>query len=350
MSDPLVVVSVGARTPLGLDAQSSCYVYRTHAAAMQQSPLLDPEGEPATFCSLATLDPYQFGTERLCSLAEPAMREAIEGIPEAAAQLRFKLFVALDEVLDATEGGAQAAYDVVARMSRVASAKLNVIDSAHNTYGAAGLGATWERLSAELHAGDVDALLIGGLHSDYDPARIRALAEGRRLFSREQLDGIIPGEAAAFAIVMKASRARSLRLRPQVVIGETAAVRDKIRPDNDESAFEATGLTFVVRKVGDSLAPSGKQVGWLITDLSAETFRHYELQAVSARTRKLWCAPEYLDAPAQRMGYLGAAAMPFGLVLAAEAWRGEWAPHDVAMLIGGSDFGDQSAMLLTEPA
>ncbi len=350
MSDPLVVVSVGAHTPLGLNAQASCYVYRAHVAAMQQSPLLNEGGEPVTFCALRTLDPYQHGTDRLCALAEPAMREAIDGIAEAASQLRVKLFLALDEQLDPEVADPRAAHDVVARISSAAGAKLNVVDAAHNTYGAAGIGAALERLTTELSRGDIDALLIGGVHSDYEPTRIRALEAGRRLFSSDQLDGLIPGEAAAFVVVMKASRARALRLKPQVVIGETAAARDKIRPDNDESAFEAAGLTFVVRKVGDSLAQSGQQAGWLITDLSAETFRHYELQAVSARTRKIWCEPEYLDAPAQRMGYLGAAAMPFALVLAAEAWRGEWAPHDVAIAIGGSDFGDRVAMVMTAPS
>ena len=278
------------------------------------------------------------------------MREAIDGLGGAAGQLRAKLFLALDEQLDPEVADPRAAHDVVARISSAAGAKLNVVDAAHNTYGAAGIGAALERLTTELSRGDVDALLIGGVHSDYEPGRIQALEAGRRLCSREQLDGLIPGEAAAFAGVMKASRARALRLKPQVVIGETAAARDKIRPDNDESAFEAAGLTYVVRKVGESLVASGRQAGWLITDLSAETFRHYELQAVSARTRKIWCEPEYLDAPAQRMGYLGAAAMPFALVLAAEAWRGEWAPHDVAIAIGGSDFGDRAAMVMTAPS
>src|SRR5690606_8927335 len=80
-----------------------------------------------------------------------------------------------------------------------------------------------------------------------DPARIHALAAARRLFTTDRLDALIPGEAAACAVIMRSDHARSLRLPARARIHALATGHSKARPDNDESAFEAAGMTAVAR-------------------------------------------------------------------------------------------------------
>jgi 3-oxoacyl-[acyl-carrier-protein] synthase-1 len=45
-----VIASVGARTPLGLNATQTALLLRTGSAAMAEAPLVDPDGEPITMC------------------------------------------------------------------------------------------------------------------------------------------------------------------------------------------------------------------------------------------------------------------------------------------------------------
>jgi 3-oxoacyl-[acyl-carrier-protein] synthase-1 len=342
-----VVASVGARTPLGLSAMPTAFVYRTATAAMRASPLLDPEGEPATMCFLPTLEPRSVGSERALELALPAMKEAVEALGPQT--LRFKLWLCLDEELGIKADGRLPSRDLLDALVRRAASFVELEDAIATARGPATLGLVLDDVVAELERGNITAAIVGGVHSDYHPARIAALAAAGRLFSVDNLDALIPGECAAFSVIMHPSAARAQRLAVRAQIHAWAATMERARPDNDVPAFEANGMTAAVRKASEPLVEHDLRCGWLLTDASFETMRAYELQAVSIRTQKLWCEPQHVDAPAQRMGYLGAAALPLHLVIAAEAWRRGWAPHARAMAQAGSDGGERAALLLSMP-
>jgi 3-oxoacyl-[acyl-carrier-protein] synthase-1 len=133
------------------------------------------------------------------------------------------------------------------------------------------------------------------------------------------------------------------------VVG-VATGSERATPDNDVSAYEAHGLTATVRAAAEPLVGEDRKAGWAITDLTFELRRVYEWQAMLVRTRKVWGEPYVVDAPAQRMGQLGAAAVPFGLALAALGWHHGSAPAPVAVVLAGSEGGDRGAVLLAERA
>ena len=91
------------------------------------------------------------------------------------------------------------------------------------------------------------------------------------------------------------------------------------------------------------------KTGKVLTDLTFETFRHFELQAAVTRTQRFFCAPQQVESPAQRLGYLGAAALPLHFALAAEAFAHGFAPHPLAVALAGSDGGERAAVLLSAP-
>ena len=345
MTARAVVVSLGARTPIGLKALSTGFAHRASAVSMTQSAMVDAEGEPITMCLQPTLDPYLTGIERAAKLAAPALEEALDGIAERAPYLRFKMLLCLDEYLERT-----AASELVTRLTKRAAAQLPKLeDVSTSSRGPAGLGYGLEKHLDELERGGIDALLIGGVHTDYDRARIDALMESRRVFKPDNLDALIPGECAAFAVLMRPSVARSNQLDPLAELHASATAIEKARPDNNASAFEAVGLTALARKIGKELSDDGLRAGWMLTDLTFETMRLYEFQAMTIRTQSMWCEPQLCDAPGQRLGYLGACAMPLHIVLCAHAWKHGWAPHGVAVSIAGSDAGERAMMTLTAP-
>ena len=205
------------------------------------------------------------------------------------------------------------------------------------------------RLCEALNAGAIEVAILGGVHTDYDPDRIAALVAGDRLFRSDNLDALIPGEAAAFVVLMRPDTARRHQLRTRAEIHAAATAHEKARPDNDESAFQAAGLTTALRTVLAPLGQEGLRSGWMLTDLTFEVFRHFELQAATVRTQRFYCEPQAVESPAQRLGHLGAASMPLHLVLAAEGFCRGFAPHPIAVSIAGSDTGERGALLISAP-
>lgn len=345
------VVGIGARTPLGLDARSTGFAHRTGAAAMTQSALLDKDGEPVTMCLLPTLDPFCVGAERAVQLGEPALIEATKGLEQVLSYGRVKLFSCLDAWMgEPCEDGSRPAADVAAALQRRAARlcpKLDDVDTVAR--GPASMGYALEGAFAALERGGFESAIIGGVHTDYHPRRIATLSHAGRLASSDNLDGFIPGECAAFVVLMKPESARTHRLQVHAEIHSVATAFEKARPDNDESAFKAHGLTTAVRGATAERVKHKVTTGWMLTDLTYELMRHYEFTSMSTRTQKLWCEPQMCDSPGQRIGYLGAAAMPLHVVLGAEAWRRGWAPHPEAISLAGSDAGERAVIAFSEP-
>jgi 3-oxoacyl-[acyl-carrier-protein] synthase-1 len=337
-----VIVAVGARTPIGLDATSSAFLYRASNMVMQHGPLLDPEREPVNLCALQTLDPLSTGVPRAIDLASPALDEAVAALGGVESRLRVRLVLAIDETF-----GGHTGSELAAALGRRVAGRFAESSIAVTARGAAGLGFALDEPLRQLESGALDALVVGGVHTDYDPAAIAALADAGRLFRVDRPVAVLPGESAAFAVLMRPAVARSHGLAPSTQLHALATAVDRARPDNDEPAFVASGTTSALRRVAEPLGDDGLRAGWLLTDLGFEPQRLYELQAATLRNRRFLCEPHQVDAPAQRLGNLGAAALPFFLVLAAEAHRRGWAPHAIAVAMAGSDGGERAALLLS---
>ncbi|MGK4005434.1 beta-ketoacyl synthase N-terminal-like domain-containing protein [Sorangium sp. So ce1036] len=345
-----VLVAAGAVTPIGLRSIDSAFSHRAAAAAMREAPLVDAEGEPITMCFLPTLDPRLTGAPRAAQLAARALDEVLGKLGAAAQGMRVQVALCLDEHLgqrspDGDVPAQRLADELGARVrARGPDVAVKVV-----TRGAAGPGFLLPELCEALGRGAIDAALLGGVHTDYDPARIAALDAAGRLFRPDSLDALIPGEGAAFVALMRPDVARRCLLAELGEIVGVATAHERARPDNDEPAFQAAGLTAALRAALGPLSERGLRAGWVLTDLTFESFRHFELQAASARTQRFFCEPQQVESPAQRMGHLGAAAMPLHLAIASEAFTRGFAPHSIAVSVAGSDGGERAALVVTAP-
>ncbi|WP_437640115.1 beta-ketoacyl synthase N-terminal-like domain-containing protein [Sorangium sp. So ce854] len=344
------LVAAGAVTPVGLRSIDTAFSHRAAAAAMREAPLVDAKGEPVTMCFLPTLDPLATGAARAAELGARALGEALEKLGPAARGLRMQMALCLDEHLGLRQpGGEVPAQRLAADLAARAEAHAPGISVKVATRGPAGPGLLLPELCDALGRGAIDAALLGGVHTDYDPARIAALDAAGRIFRPDNLDALIPGECAAFVVLMRPDVARRAQLRDQGQIVGIATAHERARPDNDESAFQASGLTAALRSALAPLSERGLRAGWMLTDLTFETFRHFELQAASMRTQHLFCEPQQVESPAQRIGHLGAAAMPLHLSIASEAFARGFAPHPCAVSLAGSDGGERAAVVVVAP-
>lgn len=335
----VAIVKVGARTPLGLNARQTGFIFRAGFPALTESPLADASGEAITMGFLSTIDARIVGVERLGLLAAPAFDEAIAPIRDAAVAVH----IALDEGYEDVLGATHVLNSVVKRA--IPGARVDV-----RACGEAALGTFLPEALEALETRKLDAVVVGGVHSDFDPRAIAALEASGRLFSRENLDARIPGELAAFFVMMRDTHASKHKLAPLARVIGLGTGKERARHDNDESAYEALGLTAAVKKATEPLAKTGRTAGWMLTDLTGEMRRLQEWQSVFARSQNVVGEPYVIDSPAQRMGYLGAAAMPFFAVLAATAWEYGFAPAQTAILTAGNDSGERAALVLAQAA
>ncbi|MBW2459050.1 MAG: hypothetical protein JRI68_31410 [Deltaproteobacteria bacterium] len=346
------IVSVGARTALGQDALQTAMLFRAGCAAMAAAPLVDGDGDQVTMCFDPTLPPLLVGWERAVQLAVSALDEALEPLGELVEGSRVRLALCMDERYGLAERGsadADAATALAMGISDRLQQKLPGASVEVTARGNASAAVSLTDGLASLEGRQCDALVLGAVHTDYDPPWIQSLSERGRLFKADNLDSFIPGELAAFLILMREDVMRRAGLPALAGVVNVATGTETATPEDDRSAYEAKGLTYTVREATAGMVEEGLSAGWALTDLTFEQRRVHEWQSVLIRTRKVWTEPYMVESPAQRMGNLGAAAIPLGMVLAAVGWRCRSAPAPVAVVFAGSDGGARGAVLLATP-
>jgi len=332
---------------MGLSAFETAFVYRAQGTGLRLSGLTDPEsGEPLLVGAVPTLDPTLVGFERVVELGKLALDDLWADGASALAGRRLHVWLCLDEWLTERDEQGVVPSVEVSRLLRIhARARFGEHVQMHVcAMGAASPGRILDDALGELERGECEGVILGGVHSDQCPARITRLAQQKRLYSAENSDGVLPGEGAGFVTLLPVANARRLGASARAQLIELGTGHDKARPDNHESAFEAAGLTLAVRRATESLRAQGLRAGTQFNDLGCEGYRLSEWISVMTRTQTIWEEPQASEAPAQRLGNLGAATVPVQLALATEGFRRGYAAHSRALCFAGSDDGFRVAL------
>jgi len=332
----VAIVKVGARTAIGLDAKQTGFLVRAGFPAMSEAPLANAAGEAITMAFVPTIDPLLVGPERLVRLALPALQEVASAMKDSKVMFR----IALDEGYTDAPVAGRLLEAAVKRISPSAAVDVSL-------RGEAALGAILSETLAALTTRQVDAVILGGVHSDYDPRIIAELEESGRLFSTDNLDSRIPGEAAGFFVLMREADAIRRGLAPLSRVIGAGTGRETATSENDAPAYQAFGMAAAVKRATEPLEKAGQTAGWLLTDLTFEMYRVSEWQAAFVRAQDVLGNPYIIESPAQRIGYLGAAAVPVLAGLAATAWEYGYGPSPTALVMAGSDGGERAAIVLT---
>lgn len=342
----MIIGAAGARTPLGLTAAQTGFLARAGMISLREAPLPDGNGEAFTMGVVSVVPAALQGVERLTAITAPALADLFDDLEGRLSGARVRLHFMTDE-----PSGAFSSNELTSALESSLRQQARTLHGSDvpvevHTTGAGGGGAVLATIQQQLDHGVCEAVLLGGAHTDCDPLRLEALSNADRIYSPDNRDGIIPGEGAAFVLLLRPDTARALRLSAHATILAFASGFETARPDNDHSAFEAKGLTVAVRQ---ALSTTKGPVGWLMNDLSCELFRIHEYQALLARSQDLMCAPQVMEAPAQRFGDQGAATLPLHLALAVEAWRRGYAPFPRLLSTTGSDSGARTAVVVARP-
>lgn len=359
-----VVSATAAFNGLGLNAHQSWAFWRAQLSPFVESPFVCPNGERATMCLARTLPVKEVGAERLLALARRAFTQLEPAFGRLPSSTRLGFGVGLSErFAEGTEERLRVQRQRLERgLSDLIHARWPTAVVRMLTQGNASFGFALLEAAAALASGTLEAVVVGGVDSAYDPVAAERLVAQGRLFDTENLDSAIPGEGAAFVLLTTSTVARQAKL-PAVALLAGAAT--DVEPSSGREAVPnaGQGLASVMRALTRSLKKRRLQLDWLIADVTNENQRVHEWMLALSRA----LAPGGLDTAGKDFfqiahnrlrtdfipecfGDLGASTMPTAVVLASEAFsRGQPAAQQ-CLVVGSSTTPERSAVLLAPAA
>lgn len=346
MLPDVVVLGVGARSHINLDALQVTLAARANKMRPRESHMIDRHGEPIGTCRLASLSDAEQGLPRFVGLAVPALVQATFAWRKEL-EARGPL-PALPVVL-ALPSMSRPGFDrrllrdlfpwLQHRSGIVLDARLSMTVEQDRGGGVL----AFVRALELLEEGLCDVVAVGGVDSYFDPDVLEHLDAEYRLHALETENGFIPGEGAGFLLLARKSRASGL---PKLAKVLGVAVDDEPRPWGHEDPCHAVGMTAAIRRALGPDFEKARRVPWVLTDVANERHRVDEWQLAFGRTFRAYSQEVKHDQPLLKTGDVGAASAAMLAAMACVHWAIGSAPGDLAMIATHSDGPERGALLL----
>ncbi len=346
MNTPVEVVAVGARTPVGLTAESSAAAVRAGISRYAEYPFIDPRGEPVVVAADRLLDPKTEGRARLVPMVESVLEEVESKLGQESLQgSTLRIFLALPEARPgfSESDAAWVTNSLEARFrAKRSNAHVELAGRGH-----AGAIRAVEQAVRECSRSRDTLVLVAGVDS-YHHAETFAWLERSRRFAQPGIrSGFTPGEGAGCLALASSALRRHLRLPHLGLVRGTCTAREQLLRDSDTGSFGAA-MTQAVKGALAGLSLPHEGIDLLYTDINGERYRSEEWGFVALRTPLAWKSLGY-KAPSDCWGDVGAAFGTLAGVLAVQAFARGYARGPRALVLAGSDGGLRGAMLLQDP-
>jgi 3-oxoacyl-[acyl-carrier-protein] synthase-1 len=332
------ILSVGARSPLGLSALQTSLVWRSGKLVPSPLEWVTSRGHRMASVRTACLPEDLVGTPRLVALAAPALREAAAGAGERARGAPLLLATGEPkpgfEDAPSLETAMSIALDAGVTFDRQKSAALGM--------GHAGFGLLLERAVDLVTRGGAPAVIVGAVDSYHHADCMKWLDDSFRLHAEGSENGIIPSEGAAFVVVAPGAAGGLARV---------SSVACALEEGHEEGEAPDIGhaLCDVVRRAASGA--SARPVPWLLTDMNGERHRVRRWSFVKIRNKAILDPEETVvfDGP-DEMGDPGAALGGLLAVHACVAFATGHADGRSSAMIGLSSEARERAAFVLEAA
>jgi 3-oxoacyl-[acyl-carrier-protein] synthase I len=335
-----------AITSLGESAAETALLLRAGLNNVGPSHFIDAAGGRVVVCAAPALPAHMPAADRIMALAAHALHGlwmALESDlarserPFAQAPI---VLLALPERFAAAENHQALNLEGEAFIAALRSCLPTGLASAEIEafpYGRAA-GALALRRAVQ-HLGDDRLVVWGGVDTLHDWTVLKALEAADRLVTADNIDGIRPGEGAAFALVGSVKDADAISV---LALG----LGREPYPVGSEQPSHAVGLSQALEAAVKPLRAAQLRTNNWWLDLTHEEYSTQALQNTIARFSDVLGTRSDMQMPLKELGDVGAAAMPLLAVLGAEAWRLGHANDRTAIVTGCSDNGARGAMLM----
>lgn len=344
MSAGIAIVALGARTSLGLTAESTAAAVRAGISRVREHPfMVDPLGEPLVTAFEGLLDPSVLGWKRLVALGSSALREAVlkvTGNPPSPQALR--VLVALPELRPgfSSNDAGHTLRGLEHELSKIGvEAKVELAGNGH-----AGALRGLQVAVGQLAQRQSELVIVGGVESYLEADTLDWLAASRRLAANDVRSGFHPGEGAGFVVLGATDVASRLRLAPLASIRGAASSMEERSFEKDVEVL-GEGLAAAIVDATSNLRLPDEAIDTVLCDINGERYRSTEWGMSVLRIQHVVRDSAY-DAPADCWGDVGAAWGALGCILAVQSWQRGYARGARTLVWGSSDSGLRGAAVL----
>ncbi|RTL30418.1 MAG: hypothetical protein EKK47_10875 [Burkholderiales bacterium] len=336
------LVAWEAVSSLGESARETSLLWEAGIVNLAPSRFVLEDGSRVNLCACPALSPELLGEARLAELAACALERLATRMGGAGLQGIRTLLLSLPERLAAQAHG----RELNAQGQRLIEALLR-----HPLFAGQGLrieaypfgraaGALALHRAAELMAAG-QRVLWGGLDTLHDWQALEALAKQERLLNEDNVDGVRPGEAAAFAVLQAAQGGGDRPIVMGVGLG-----REDLAVQQQGGPLRFDGLAKAVMTSTTSLRDLRRRCNYWLFDTTHEAVAAQRLQHVLTACADIVGLQTAIHGPLKALGDVGAASLPLFAALAAEAWRHGSADDNTALLAASSDSSACGAIVL----
>ncbi len=340
MSTGLEIVAVGARTPVGLSAESSAASVRAAISRLQEAPFATPQGEPVVVASDLELGGATEGRDRLLPMMEHVLDEVFAKIGNPTKRdLECDVYLALPE---ARPGFADDDAKYLAQMVSNRLHHAGVVAKVHVAgRGHAGALTALHRI-VQLAPRRENAVSLILASDSYHCVDTYLWLEAAKRFAQPGVrGGFVPGEGAACVAIVQRAVRRSLGLPCLAMVHGVGTSRESQLRDG-ESGSLGLATTAAVRTAAAGLRLPDEAPHDIYCDINGERYRSEDWGFFALRGSAFINRPTYI-APCDCWGDTGAAFGALGTVLAVQSFERGYAKGSTALVMAGSDGGDRAA-------
>lgn len=346
MTTGVDVVALGARTPVGLLAETSAAAVRARISGIREFPFVTEGGDSMYVAADRRLDPSLVGTDRLLPLARSVLDEVLVKLAQTVA---YRGPLVLSLAMPELRPGLTEPEVRTVEMELAAHVRRHHPEAAVSTAGRghAAVALAVEGAMTAMRGMNEALTVVVGVDSFIRPETFVWL-ESQRLFGPRARTGIIPGEAAGSFVLAPTRLRQRLGLPCVARISGVGTARERLLADSDTGSM-GEGMTHALRKALAGQALPAGAADDLYADINGERYRSEEWGFVAMRLPAAFRSLEY-SSPSECWGDVGAATGALGVVLAARAWARRYARGPRALVMTGSRNGDRGVIFLEEPS
>lgn len=335
----LAVRTTGMVTAAGLDSLATFAAMRAGISGINAAKYRDPESGEGITAGRVPLWQWWEGTPKLIDLLAPAVEECLSAAPVKPLEIPLLIGVPAKDRPSRWPGLDEGVLPGVQSKLGVRFHPASAIIPRDNVSGVTGL------LQARqlIDSGKARWCIVAGVDSFLERDMVRAFMEARRVLTKSNSNGFIPGEAGAAMLVGAAGSEPSVA--GELFILGMSVTREKATI-NSEEPFRAEGLIQAVREALAEAKVSINNVDYRITDLNGEHYKFKEAAYVTVGARRTGPGAFDLWHPIEFIGEIGAAIAPCVLGWALQAGQKGYAPGPMALCHFSNDDGERAAIVV----
>lgn len=332
------IVALGARTPVGLNAEATAAAVRAGISRVREHPVFfDAMGETLSCGWDPLLDPEQEGAARIAELARAAFSEVVAKLGPTLPR-GCPLILVLPERRPGLEGDEEAETLATIR-SFIGDFRLEVGPRGH-----VGALSALQRAQELLRQGAPTVVVLAA-DSYLDQETLHWLNDNNRLPGSAVRGACPPGEAAVALALSSAPPPRVPGASRMMVLLRGIGTAQEARLDTPEGML-GEGLTQALRMAAADLRLPDESVDDLYGDVNGERSRTEDWGFACLRFPELYRMDSEHHLVVSSMGDVGAATGALGCLLAARSWERGYATGPRALIWAGSDSGLRAAAVL----